>query len=88
MTRLRAALAGILAVAIFLPAGAGALQKKPNFSGRWVIVSPPEGAGKEQAEGAGKIQERQQAHLRLSREYNGLSLCVSPDAGWLVDQRA
>jgi hypothetical protein len=25
-----------------------AVQQKPNFSGRWVVVSPKEGAGKEQ----------------------------------------
>lgn len=41
--------ARILAAAIVLSVGASAqAPQKPNFSGRWVIVSPPEGAGQEQ----------------------------------------
>jgi hypothetical protein len=36
-----------LAAAVVLTAAAGA-QQKPDFSGRWVITSPPEGAGREQ----------------------------------------
>jgi hypothetical protein len=41
--------ARILAAALVLSAGASAqAPQKPNFSGRWVIVSPPEGAGQEQ----------------------------------------
>ena len=37
----------ILAAAIVLTTAAAA-QQKPDFSGRWVITSPPEGAGREQ----------------------------------------
>lgn len=42
-------LASIVTAAAVLTAGAHAQsQPKPNFSGRWVVVSPPEGAGFEQ----------------------------------------
>jgi len=38
-----------LAAALVLTIGAGVqAQQKPDFSGRWVITSPPEGAGREQ----------------------------------------
>ncbi len=41
--------ARILTAAVVLTVGATAqTQQKPNFSGHWVIVSPPEGAGDEQ----------------------------------------
>jgi hypothetical protein len=40
-------LARILAAVVVLATVAGA-QQRPNFSGRWVITSPPEGAGREQ----------------------------------------
>lgn len=41
--------ARILAAAVVLTVGASAqAPQKPNFSGRWAIVSPPEGAGQEQ----------------------------------------
>jgi hypothetical protein len=39
--------ARLLAAALVLTTAAGA-QQKPSFSGRWVIVSPPKGAGQEQ----------------------------------------
>lgn len=39
--------ARIVAMAVLLTTAASA-QQKPNFSGRWVIVSPAEGAGREQ----------------------------------------
>lgn len=41
-TGLAATMVGVLTVT------AAAAQQKPNFSGRWVIVSPAEGAGQEQ----------------------------------------
>ena len=44
----RRALCAAIASLIVLSAGAMAAPQKPNFAGRWVIVSPPEGAGKEQ----------------------------------------
>jgi len=37
----------LVVAVIALTIGVGA-QQKPNFSGRWVIVSPKEGAGREQ----------------------------------------
>jgi len=43
----RRTFARVLTTAIVLTAVAGA-QQKPDFSGRWVVVSPPEGAGHEQ----------------------------------------
>jgi hypothetical protein len=39
--------ARVVAAALVLTAAAVA-QQKPNFSGRWMITSPPEGAGREQ----------------------------------------
>jgi prolyl oligopeptidase PreP (S9A serine peptidase family) len=39
--------AWLLAVTVVLAAAPSAHQR-PNFSGRWVITSPPEGAGREQ----------------------------------------
>jgi hypothetical protein len=39
--------ARVVTTAALLVTAAGA-QQKPNFSGRWVITSPPEGAGREQ----------------------------------------
>jgi len=40
-------LVAAVAAALVMPTGLAARQK-PNFSGRWLIVSPPEGAGREQ----------------------------------------
>ena len=37
----------LVVAALALTIGVGA-QQKPNFSGRWVVVSPKEGAGQEQ----------------------------------------
>ena len=39
--------ARVVVAALALTIGVGA-QQKPNFSGRWVVVSPKEGAGQEQ----------------------------------------
>jgi hypothetical protein len=47
MKRGRIIFAFAVAAAILMSAGLTARQK-PNFSGRWLIVSPPEGAGREQ----------------------------------------